>query len=160
MLYLSREDIERLVDMGEAVKALDGAFARWSELGSFNLPRRRPGGDAPNAGHVLGGGTPDGNYFGVRVTSSAIANVLLLLSVKDEGIAGVMDCQLLSEIRTGAASGVATKYLAREDSRVVGIIGSGKTAARQLEAICVVRKIDKIKVFSRTDENQIGRAHV
>ena len=56
----------------------------------------------------------------------------------------------LSMMRTGAASGVATQYLANEDASVVGQIGSGHQSIGQLEAICAVRKIKEARVYSRT----------
>ena len=74
-------------------------------------------------------------------------------------------------VRTGAASGAATKVLAVEDASIVGQIGSGNQSIGQLEAVCAVRKIREARVFSRTrdklatyckkmTEKQIGRAHV
>jgi len=55
-------------------------------------------------------------------------------------------------MRTGAASGVATKYMARENATTVGMIGAGKQAVGQLEAVCAVRKITSVKVYSRKSE--------
>lgn len=55
-------------------------------------------------------------------------------------------------VRTGAASGVATRHMAREDSAVVGMIGAGKQAVGQLEAVCAVRKIREVRVYSRNQE--------
>jgi ornithine cyclodeaminase/alanine dehydrogenase-like protein (mu-crystallin family) len=65
-----------------------------------------------------------------------------------------MEANRLGQVRTGAASGVATKFLAREDSRTVGIIGTGWQAESQLEAVCAVRKFEQVKAFSR-DESRL-----
>ena len=62
----------------------------------------------------------------------------------------VMDGTLVTDMRTGAAAGVATKYLAKPDSDVLGIIGAGKQACTQLMALNEVMDIQKAKVFCRT----------
>ncbi len=64
----------------------------------------------------------------------------------------------LGQIRTGAASGVATRYLAREDSSVAAIIGSGFQARTQLEAIASVRRLREVRVWSRSAEKRIAFA--
>jgi ornithine cyclodeaminase/alanine dehydrogenase-like protein (mu-crystallin family) len=60
----------------------------------------------------------------------------------------------LGAIRTGAASGVATRHMAREDATVVGVIGSGSQARTQLAAVCAVPSVQQVRVFSRTPENR------
>ena len=60
----------------------------------------------------------------------------------------------MGQIRTGAASGLATKYMANEDSASVAVIGSGFQARTQLEAVCAVRPVSKVKVFSRREERR------
>jgi ornithine cyclodeaminase/alanine dehydrogenase len=62
----------------------------------------------------------------------------------------VMEAGYITAVRTGAASGVATKYLCRKDSHTAGILGSGMQAQTQLEAICAIRHIRKVKAFSPT----------
>ena len=102
---------------------------------------------APGAG-VMGlkayGVTP-GNpvKFYVQLFSTETGELLALLEAGD-----------LGQVRTGAASGIATKYMAREDSATVGVIGSGYQARTQLEAVCAVRPITSARVFSRNPENR------
>lgn len=66
----------------------------------------------------------------------------------------LMDSVYITEVRTGAMSGVATRYMAREDSSSVGLIGSGIQAWAQLEAMLAVRSIDEVHVFSPTKANR------
>jgi ornithine cyclodeaminase len=61
----------------------------------------------------------------------------------------VLQADRLGQMRTGAASGVATKHMARADARTVGIFGTGWQARSQLEAVCAVRSIQAIKAFGR-----------
>jgi ornithine cyclodeaminase/alanine dehydrogenase-like protein (mu-crystallin family) len=65
-----------------------------------------------------------------------------------------MEAGRLGQIRTGAASGLATRHMARPDAATVGIIGSGFQASTQLEAICAVRPIQQARVYSRRPERR------
>ena len=65
-----------------------------------------------------------------------------------------IEADKLGQMRTGAASGVATKYLARENATSVGVYGSGWQAASQLAAVCAVRQIEEVKVYSHKPENR------
>jgi alanine dehydrogenase len=151
-LYLSEADIRPLIDMGECVQALDEAFGKWSAAANFARRRMPVGriGDRDSALNVLAGALPDGDIFGLRTTVYGMdANTLTLYSAKQGKAIAVMACGLVSSTRTGAASGVASKYLAREDSKVVGIVGSGRTARQQLAAIAKVRTLKTIRAYSR-----------
>jgi ornithine cyclodeaminase/alanine dehydrogenase len=65
-----------------------------------------------------------------------------------------MQADYLGQMRTGAASGVATQYMARHDATEVGLFGTGKQARTQLQAICKVRKISRVQVYSPTEEHR------
>ena len=66
----------------------------------------------------------------------------------------VMDGEVITAMRTGADSGLATKYLAREDAKIVAIIGAGAQGETQLEAVCTVREIKKAYIFNRNIERR------
>lgn len=157
-VYLSRADVERFVSMADAMDVLEKAFGRWGRDMSFNLERRRIPRLAGKELNILAGMAPGGDMMGVRASGTKFNNVMMLFSEKEGGLACVMECGPISEYRTGAASGVATKHLAREDSKVLGVIGAGRTAFPQIEAVCVARKIELIKVFVRTEESRIAFA--
>lgn len=95
------------------------------------------------------------DIFGYRAYTSAIRfNLLVLLSLKEQQPIAMIECGWLSRTRTGAASGVATKYLAREDAKSLAIIGSGRISADQIRAVAAVRQLEWIKVFSRNAEKR------
>ena len=71
----------------------------------------------------------------------------------------LIEANLLGQMRTGATSGVATKYMARPDAAVVGCFGTGFQARSQLKAVCRVRRIERIDVYSRNDERRRSFAH-
>ena len=66
----------------------------------------------------------------------------------------VMEAGALGQIRTGAASGLATRYMSRADASTVGIIGTGYQARTRLEAVCAVRAVKTVRAFSRTTEKR------
>src|SRR5262249_25930606 len=66
----------------------------------------------------------------------------------------IIEADVLGQFRTGAASGVATKKLARADASTVGLFGAGKQARTQLLAVCKVRPIKKAYVYSRDAEKR------
>jgi ornithine cyclodeaminase/alanine dehydrogenase-like protein (mu-crystallin family) len=79
---------------------------------------------------------------------------VFLYSTESGQLIGILDANRLGQMRTGAASGVATKYLARADASVVGLIGAGFQARSQLEAIVAQRSITDVRVYSRTAERR------
>ena len=74
--------------------------------------------------------------------------VPLFSSTTGEMVA-LIEADALGQIRTGAASGVATKYLANTDARIAGIIGTGYQARTQLEAVAAVRRLERVRAFGR-----------
>ncbi len=154
-LFLGADDVRSLVSMEDAMAVLEGAFRQWTDPWAFNLPRQRmpiPG----NVVNVLAGVVPGGDVYGVRSsTPGRHGNMLMLSSVSERRLIAVMACGPVTDMRTGAASGLATKYLARPDAKRVGIIGSGRTARAQLLAMCVARSVDSIRIYSGTEANRV-----
>ncbi|MFL4981324.1 MAG: ornithine cyclodeaminase family protein, partial [Xanthobacteraceae bacterium] len=85
---------------------------------------------------------------------------VLLYAADGGGLLAVMEADLLGALRTGAASGLATKLMANPDARSLAVIGAGKQARTQAAAICAVRKIDRIRVYSPTREHRTAFAFV
>ena len=78
---------------------------------------------------------------------------VLLIDAETGKVDALLEGGALTAIRTGAASGLATELLAKQESRVAAIFGSGKQARTQLEAVCTVRPIKKVRVCSPTPGN-------
>ena len=155
-LFLTEEDVGSLLTMDAAIEALEEAFRHQAAGTALNSPRRRirMGGGmlhfmaaADRSTGVTGmkwyGGFGEGMRFHVQLSDSETGELL-----------AVMEANRLGQVRTGAASGVATKYMARADARTVAMIGSGYQAETQLEAICRVRPVERVRVFSRTAERR------
>jgi ornithine cyclodeaminase/alanine dehydrogenase-like protein (mu-crystallin family) len=154
-LFLREDDVEQVLTMGDALAAVEEAF-RLQGLGKAdNLPRQRP-----RLGHTMLQVMPaavSGMGFGLKaytVASGAVRFVVLLWDEASGDLEAVIEAGFMGQMRTGAASGVATKYLARQDAATVGLFGTGTQAPTQLEAICAVRPIERVWVYSRNPEHR------
>ena len=156
MLYISEQQVLQALTMPDALRLVEQSFRQFAEGSAVNHPRKRlilPGGSIL---HYMAGGNPE--YFGIKVYSSHPKTgahfTFLLYRAADGAPLANIEANHLGQIRTGAASGVATKFLAREDADVLGIIGSGFQSLTQVEAISRVRKLREIRVWSRKPERR------
>lgn len=89
-----------------------------------------------------------------RVYPGDFVGLVFLFDMDTCELLAIMDDHVISALRVGATSGVATKHLARKDARIMGLLGSGEQARTQLTAAAAVRPLKKIKVYSPTRENR------
>lgn len=156
MLYLNESDIDRLISTKEVVETIDKAFKAQGAGQVFNYPRQRiamPQGILA----VMSGGLADEGVFGLKTGTyhgTGIRQRVLLWDATKGELISIMEAKTLGKMRTGAASGVAARYMAREDASVGALIGTGVQAETQLEALCTVRDLRTVKVYSRTSENR------
>ena len=154
-IYLSESDVGRLVTIKDAMAALEALFATWGQPSTTNLPRQRaplPGGAFNLMGAAYGAKGVHGlkAYAGVK---GAQFHALLYSSL-DGSLKAVIEADLFGQMRTGAASGIATRLLANAHAPTLGVIGTGKQSRMQVAAVCTVRPIRQVRVFSRTAEHR------
>lgn len=154
-LWLSAQDIASVLKMDDAIQSVENAFASLAagqalmpQRVGVNLPQHNGGGLVMPA--YVGGAV---NGLGVKVVTFFFDNprhglptiqaIVILLDPRTGTPLALMDGAYLTALRTGAVSGVATKYLARENSSVVTIFGAGVQARQQLVAMCAVRPIQR-----------------
>jgi ornithine cyclodeaminase/alanine dehydrogenase-like protein (mu-crystallin family) len=156
MLLLTESDVCELLPMAEAIEQMEALFHRLAAGESMNQPRRRLGLPAGSALNYMAGA--DRAYFGIKIYSTHPTQgahfLFLLYAAADAKPLAIFEANYLGQIRTGAASGYATKLLSRKDSSTVGVIGSGFQARTQIEAMCAVRQVRKVKVWSRSEEKR------
>jgi ornithine cyclodeaminase/alanine dehydrogenase-like protein (mu-crystallin family) len=156
MLFLSESDVRELLPMAKAIELMEGVFRRLAAGESLNQPRRRLMLPTGSTLHYMAGA--DGAYFGTKVYATHPKHgahfVFLLYAAADAKPLAILEANYLGQIRTGAASGYATKLLARADAATVGVIGSGFQARSQIEAMRAVRPIRQVKVWSRSEEKR------
>ena len=149
VLFLTEKELRESLRMEDAIPVLEFAFRRQGE-GKVSMPPRMKieGGDGRlMIMPVLIEDTP---YMGLKVYTvfREVRYVILLYSAKDGSLLAIMDADYIGQVRTGAVSGVATKWMTQEGERVVGILGSGTQARTQLQALHSIGRVEEAKVFS------------
>lgn len=158
LLYLSRKEVESInLPMMEIIDALDAMFKE-KGTGKVEMPPKPGIHTRPNAFiHAMPAYIPSLEAAGMKWVSGYPRNQekglpyisgLLILNDPDTGIPlAVMDCTWITAKRTGAATAVAAKYLARPESATVGIVACGVQGRSNLEALACLFKIEKVKAF-------------
>jgi ornithine cyclodeaminase/alanine dehydrogenase len=165
-LWLTRRDVQSLLTMPAAIEMVERAFVLLS-AGKTVLPLRTNMGIADHRGSLLAmpsyvGGAVDG--LGVKLITlyadnpaarnlPAIQGNFVLFDPTNGRLLAILEAGYMTAVRTGAASGVATRHLARPDVRIATLFGVGAQAPFQLEAICAERPIERIFVLARRFEN-------
>lgn len=154
-IFLRESDVEKLVTMQMAVDAVEQAFRLQGEQKADNAPRRRCR-VGKGMLHVMSASLPTLGVAGLKTYTTVAdkARFQVLLYNGDGNLLAVIEADKLGQVRTGAASAIATKYMARANSSRLGIYGTGWQARSQLEAICAVRPIKTIVAYSRNLENR------
>src|SRR4051812_31170960 len=103
------------------------------------------------------GGAYGSGFYGFKAYLGNAGYRVFIYSM-ETGFEGLVEAYDLTEIRTGAVSAVATKYMARENAETLGILGTGREARAQLRAVSKVRKLSRVKAWSRSDDNRVAYA--
>jgi ornithine cyclodeaminase/alanine dehydrogenase-like protein (mu-crystallin family) len=149
-MFFTEEEVGALLPMAEAVARVEEAFRLLGEKKAVNRPRSRVRLQKLML-HVLSAGSDALGYAGLKAytTGPSGARFYFLLFEAGKGeLVAMMAADRLGQIRTGAATAVATRYLATADASRVGIYGSGWQARSQLEALTASRRISQVTVFS------------
>ena len=176
VLVLKNEQIDGLVPMNEEIEVIEEAFRELGEGVAMNAPRARLRVPWKEEGgqyyfNNIMGLVPGMKSMALRIDSSFSKEVqvagskrrvypgdfiglVFLFDMDTCELLAIMDDHVISTMRVGATSGVATKYLARKDAKIMGLLGSGEQARTQLTAALAVRPIKKVKVYSPTRANR------
>jgi ornithine cyclodeaminase/alanine dehydrogenase-like protein (mu-crystallin family) len=155
-LYLTEEDVSRLLTMPVAIAAVEKAFEALAEGKAHNIPRRRASGGSALL-HSMSAAAEYLGYAGWKqyVTSRAGARFLFGMHELSNGkLVGLFEADRLGQQRTGAATGVALKHLTKCDFSSLALFGAGWQAQSQLEAVAaVLPHLSDVRVFARNTEN-------
>jgi ornithine cyclodeaminase/alanine dehydrogenase-like protein (mu-crystallin family) len=180
MLLLSNADVAQVLTMGLCQEALEGVFhelAAGDAVGMGRIDLYVPSANQ-NAPYyrwaVMAGGSKKDGYVCARMLSDMVSwpreygkirenkyagqpgtfcGLLFLFSARDATPVAMFNDGLLQHMRVGGGAGLGAKYLARPASRVVGMIGSGGMARTYLDALCHVRPIERVRVYSPNAEH-------
>lgn len=150
-LFLTEKEVSRLLTVDMAIEAVESAHRDLALGQALDTPRARS--RLPQTVlHILQGALPAQGVLGYKAyTSNRSGNRFLvhLFDAASGELKAVLEADTLGMLRTGAASGVAAKWLARPDSRVAGVFGSGWQAEGQVRAICAALPLAEVKVWAR-----------
>ena len=153
-LFLNENDVRQLLNMSLTLEAVEEAHRELSGNRAIDIPRQRT--RLPQTAlHILQGALPARDAIGYKAYTSNRSGVRFLVHVFSAAsgvLRVVLEADYLGMMRTGAASGVATRWLARPDAEVLGVFGAGWQAEGNIEAVAAVRKLRKVKVFARNAE--------
>jgi ornithine cyclodeaminase len=151
-LIISEPQTRKLIDMAQAVKALDKMFRDRASGKVRGVPRRRLKASEKQL-NMMAAWHQDMDLICLRAYAGD-ANTITLYSGRTGAIQAIIDMGYLSSLRTGAATGVAAKYLAPKNSKVLGIIGPGWQATFQVEAVAATCPIEQVVVWGRTPKRR------
>src|SRR5438552_13214628 len=179
MLLISDPEVRQVLKMDDCIAAMERAFAEEARGIAVNKPRTRykvpPDLDKPGyMANIIPGAVPSSGVAALRYDSTIVQErvfagtkrmdfpsptkrswgFVLLFSLETAELLALIHDFSLSAIRVGATTGIANRALAKKDSKVVGIFGSGNEARTNLAAICAVRNIESVKVYSSTKEHR------
>jgi ornithine cyclodeaminase/alanine dehydrogenase-like protein (mu-crystallin family) len=154
-LYLTEADVEELITPGAAVEAVEACFRRMAAGEVEIAPRRRlrlpEGALADMAAADAGLGLSGGKLY--AATAQGATFVVCLFDAESSELVAVIEADRLGQLRTGAASAVAARHLAREDATTLGVIGCGHQAETQVACIReALPRIERVVAYCRTPE--------
>ena len=151
-LHISEAEVREMLTMPAAIEAVE-EISRKQATGEVAVhPRRRF--ELPGGGffHYMAAADYSAGFVAMKqytYVRGALRFLVPLYEMATGALAALIEADYMGQLRTGAASGVATKYLARRNAQTAGIIGCGGQAKTQLEAVAAVRKLSGARAFSR-----------
>lgn len=163
-LLLNRSDVQKLLPMSKAIDVVEAALGELS-AGTAEMPDRTVMIDSSVGGWIayMPAYLKSGGALGIKAVTVykenpakfGLPTTIGTILVQDNNtgvVVAAMDGGLLTGVRTGASGGVATKHLARKDSRIAGVLGTGVMARSQVLALAESANLDTILVYSRSDD--------
>jgi ornithine cyclodeaminase len=167
LLWITESDVVSMLDMPGAIRALDTGLRAEARGAAINMTKTHvawPAGDESprNAGaapssnqstlHAIGAAFPEDGFVGTKTwahTPQGATPLVILYDSRTGALRAVIEAFAMGQLRTGAASGLATRLLAAEDAAELAIIGTGKQALTQVAAVHAVRPLRRLRVFGR-----------
>ena len=156
-VIISEEQVASALDMRAAIDAVERGLAAQAHGEAVNMLKTHTAWDGSTL-HAIGAVFPKVGLAGTKTwahTPRGASPLLILFDAENGSVRAIIDAFTLGKLRTAAASGVATRRLAREDADDLAIIGTGKQAFTQVEAVCAVRRIRRIRVFSPNEQHRM-----
>ncbi len=157
-LHVNEAEVRQLLTMPLAMQAVEEISRKQAAGQVIVHPRRRF--ELPAGGgffHYMAAMDTDAGFIAMKqytYVKGVLRFLVPLYEISTGALLALIEANFLGQQRTGAASGVATKYLARQNARTAAILGTGGQAKTQLEAISLARKLDSVRVFGRDPQRR------
>src|SRR4030081_232560 len=156
-LHISEAEVQQVLTMPMALEAVEEISRKQASGEVIVHPRRRF--ELPSGGffHYMAAADFTAGFLAMKQYTFVRGKMRFLVplyEIKTGDLVAMIEADYMGQLRTGAASGVATKYLARRDASVAAIIGTGGQAKTQLEAIAAVRKLSSARVDGRNADRR------
>jgi alanine dehydrogenase len=156
-LHISEAEVQQVLTMPMALAAVDEISRKQATGEVINHPRRRF--ELPSGGffHYMAAADFAAGFLAMKQYTFMRGKMRFLVplyEISTGDLVAMIEADYMGQLRTGAASGVATKYLARRDASIAAIIGTGGQARTQLEAIAAVRKLSSARVYGRNADRR------
>jgi alanine dehydrogenase len=156
-LLLTEADVKAILTMPLALELVEESFRRLADGTGVSHPRQRLRLVGKGLLHYMAASDSAGGYLGLKiytVSPSGARFLVPLFSGQSGELVALIEANYMGQVRTGAASGVATRVMARADARTAGIVGTGLQARTQLEAVALARKLERVRAFGRNAERR------
>ena len=157
VLLLTEDEVRQILTMEMALEAVEDGLRKMAIDEAQNVPRARTQTDHAMQ-HIMSAAAKSLGYMGYKAYATSRKGHHFhvgLFDGKTGALLALIQADYLGQVRTGAASGVATEYMARPDATEVGLFGSGKQARTQLLAVTRVRKVRRVQVYSPNEERRV-----
>jgi ornithine cyclodeaminase/alanine dehydrogenase-like protein (mu-crystallin family) len=156
-LLISEAEVRSVLTMAMAMEAVEQISRKEAKGEVIVHPRRRF--ELPKGGffHYMAAADYQAGYVAMKQYTYVRGKMRFLVplyEIASGDLLAWIEADYMGQLRTGAASGVATKYLARPDARVAAIIGTGGQARTQLEAVAAARKLESVRSYGRDPERR------
>ena len=156
-LLITEAEVRSLLTMPIALEVVEDSLRRQGQGELILHPRRRIRTPDTALLHYMAAADAGRGFIGMKIYTVArgVARFVVPLFRSSTGeLAALIEADALGQIRTGAASGIATKYLANAGASTAAIIGTGYQARTQLEAVAAVRRLERVRAYGRDRERR------
>jgi len=156
-LWITESEVVSMMDMGDAIDALEKGLLAEANGEAQNMVKTHSTWGNGSTLHAIGATFPKAGFVGTKTwahTEGGATPLLILFDSDTGALRAIIEAFALGQMRTGSASGVATRWLAAERADDFAIIGTGKQAITQVAAVLAVRPVKRVRVFGRNEERR------
>jgi alanine dehydrogenase len=153
-IWIAESDAVSVIDMAQAIDALERGLRLEAAGHALNMIKTHAAWDGSTL-HAIGAVFPDDGLACTKTwahTEKGATPLVMLFDSRNGSLLAIIEAFALGQLRTGGISGLATRYMAAPDAAELALIGAGKQALTQLAAVNAVRRLRKVRVFSRSSE--------